>query len=40
MRAIGEAEWARYDPPFKPWFLRRNEVLIPVETIEAGTKDS
>lgn len=20
---------ARYDPPFKPWFLRRNEVLIP-----------
>ena len=22
--------WARYDPPFKPWFLRRNEILIPV----------
>lgn len=21
---------ARYDPPFKPWFLRRNEVLIPI----------
>jgi hypothetical protein len=20
--------WARYDPPFMPWFLRRNEVLI------------
>ncbi len=20
--------WARYDPPFKPWFLRRNEILI------------
>jgi hypothetical protein len=27
----GEAVWARYDPPFMPWFLRRNEVLIPVE---------
>lgn len=23
--------WARYDPPFMPWFLRRNEILIPVE---------
>lgn len=22
---------ARYNPPFMPWFLRRNEVLIPVE---------
>ena len=27
----GAAVWARYDPPFMPWFLRRNEVLIPVE---------
>jgi effector-binding domain-containing protein len=26
----GAAVWARYDPPFMPWFLRRNEVLIPV----------
>ncbi|HZJ92089.1 MAG TPA: heme-binding protein [Thiopseudomonas sp.] len=26
----GEAVWARYDPPFKPWFLRRNEILIPI----------
>lgn len=23
----GEPVWARYDPPFKPWFLRRNEIL-------------
>ena len=23
--------WARYDPPFMPWFLRRNEVLIRVQ---------
>ena len=27
----GPAIWARYDPPFMPWFLRRNEVLIPIE---------
>ena len=27
----GEPVWARYDPPFMPWFLRRNEVLIPVK---------
>ena len=27
----GEPVWARYDPPFMPWFLRRNEVLIPVQ---------
>lgn len=30
LRAIGEAVWARYDPPWTPWFLRRNEVLLPV----------
>ena len=26
----GEPIWARYDPPFMPWFMRRNEILIPV----------
>ena len=31
VKQIGEPVWARYDPPFKPWFMRRNEVLIPVE---------
>jgi len=24
---VGEPVWARYDPPFKPWFMRRNEIL-------------
>lgn len=31
MQATGEPLWARYDPPFKPWFMRRNEILIPVQ---------
>jgi hypothetical protein len=26
--AIGEAVTARYNPPWTPWFLRRNEILI------------
>ena len=30
--ADGEPIWARYDPPFLPWFLRRNEILIPLRT--------
>jgi effector-binding domain-containing protein len=29
--AVGEPVWARYNPPFTPWFLRRNEVLLPIE---------
>jgi effector-binding domain-containing protein len=27
---VGEAVWARYNPPFTLWFMRRNEILIPV----------
>jgi hypothetical protein len=34
LKMAGEAIWARYNPPFTPWFLRRNEILIP---IDAGT---
>ena len=29
--AVGEPVWARYDPPWTPWFLRRNEVLVALD---------
>jgi effector-binding domain-containing protein len=29
---IGDPVWARYNSPFTLWFLRRNEILIPVDT--------
>jgi SOUL heme-binding protein len=28
LRAVGEPVWARYDPPFMPWFLRTNEIQV------------
>lgn len=28
--ASGPPVWARYNPPFTLWFLRRNEILIPI----------
>lgn len=31
LKPVGEPIWARYNPPFMPWFLRRNEILVPVE---------
>lgn len=30
LEVAGPPEYARYNSPFTPWFLRRNEVLIPV----------
>ncbi|MET4095032.1 heme-binding protein [Arthrobacter sp. UYCu712] len=31
LTAAGPPRFARFDPPFKPWFLRRNEVVQDVE---------
>ena len=28
----GPARFARFDPPWTPWFLRHNEVVVPVTT--------
>ena len=33
LQPIGEAVYARYNPPFTPWFMRRNEVMIPVDPV-------
>ena len=30
LNIVGDPIWARYNPPFTPWFLRRNEILIPI----------
>ncbi len=30
---LGPPRYARFDPPWKPGFLRRNEVLLPVEVL-------
>lgn len=34
--AAGEPVFARYDPPFMPWFLRRNEIQIPLAPSGGG----
>jgi hypothetical protein len=33
---LGEAVAAQYDPPWRPWFVRRNEILIPVDAPTPG----
>ena len=30
LEIVGAPKYARFDPPWKPWFLRRNEVVVPV----------
>lgn len=32
LTVCGPPQYARFDPPWKPWFLRRNEVLVPIQT--------
>ena len=33
----GPPVYARYDPPWTPWFLRRNEVLVPLADPAPGS---
>ena len=36
----GEMIWARYDPPFKPWFARTNEVAVEVTRINSKEEET
>ncbi len=40
LRPIGAPRFARYDPPFKPWFLRHNEVLVDTQEIDTQEIDT
>ena len=39
LTAAGSPRFARFDPPFTPWFLRRNEVMLDVESPAGNAKD-
>jgi hypothetical protein len=34
LRWHGDAIWARYDPPWKPWFWRRNEIWLELDRVQ------
>ena len=36
LHAAGAPRFARFDPPWTPWFLRRNEVVLPVSSASAA----
>jgi hypothetical protein len=38
LAAMGEPRFARFDPPFMPSFLRRNEVMLDIVPTEAETR--
>ena len=38
LTVVGTPRFARFDPPFKPWFLRRNEVIVDVEGASGSTR--
>jgi hypothetical protein len=36
LHAIGSPSLAQYDPPWTFWFLRRNELMIPIARNESA----
>lgn len=38
--ATGSPRWARYDPPWKPAFARRNEVIVPLAAEAAAAEEA
>ena len=34
VRTVGDVELARYNSPFTPWFMRRNEIIVPIDWSE------
>ncbi len=36
LHAAGPPSLARYDPPWTPWFMRRNEIWIPLRALAPG----
>jgi hypothetical protein len=40
LAAAGDPVWARYNAPFTPWFLRRNEILVPMAQSELSGHDA
>ena len=33
LEVSGPPRFARFDPPWRPWFLRRNEVVLPIRSV-------
>lgn len=36
LASIGTPRFARFDPPFKPWFLRHNEIVLDIKEPDQG----
>ncbi len=39
LTSLGTPRFARFDPPFKPWFMRHNEILLDLEATSPSRED-